>query len=396
MKNKHKINLQLFAESREKQIEKRLAEIREILTKGEGDVDELEKEINDLQEERKELEEREKRQKIANGINIGTIEGRNIDNPGDELEQPDEREKRGKDLKENRAVTVGASEIVVPQHQATDIKPTFNEVSSLIDRVNIKPLIGGESFKQPYMKGYGIGDYTAEDSDYVEAEPAFGYADVNKTKVTAYAEDTEELIKLPAADYDSEVMKGISIAARKKITKEILIGDGSTGHFVGIFSDKAEAINPASDKELTAVDEKTLDEIIYSFGGDEDVEDVAVLILNKLDVKAFATLRTKDGKKVYDVKHNGNTGTIDGVPYIINSVCKPLAIAQAGDYCMAYGPLSNYTMAIFSDLDVQRSVDYKFRQGMIAHKGSVFAGGNVTAYNGFLRIKKAADGGTGE
>jgi HK97 family phage major capsid protein len=374
--------------NRLKEIEKRLAEIRGLLTKGEGNVDELEKEIKELQEERKELEAAEKRKTLADQLNDGSIEGRAIDKPEMDLPKENGAEKRGKALKENRSVTVGASSVILPQHQATDINPTFNEVSSLIDRVNIKPLIGGESFKQAYIKGYGDGDYTAEGADYAGAEPVFGYADINKTKVTAYAEDTEELAKLPAVDYDQEVMKGISIASRKKITREILVGDGATGHFVGIFSDKATAIAPDTDKELSKIDETTLDEIVYSYGGDEDVEDVAVLILNKMDLKAFATLRNPDGKKVYDVKPNGNVGTIDGVPYIINSACKSIAKATAGQYCMAYGPLSNYTMAIFSDLDVQRSTDYKFKQGMIAHKGSVFVGGNVTSYNGFLRIKK--------
>ena len=55
---------------------------------------------------------------------------------------------------------------------------------------------------------------------------------------------------------------------------------------------------------------------------------------------------------------------------------------------MAYGPLSNYTMAIFSEMEVKRSTDYKFKEGMIAHRGVVFSGGNVTAKNGFLRVKK--------
>jgi HK97 family phage major capsid protein len=141
---------------------------------------------------------------------------------------------------------------------------------------------------------------------------------------------------------------------------------------------------------VTAIDETTLDEIIYAFGGDEDVEDGAVLILNKKDLKAFATFRDAEGEKVYTVVNNGNTGTIDGVPYLINSACKALSAAAtaSASYCMAYGPLSNYTMAIFSDVDIQRSTDYKFKEGMIAHKGVVFAGGNVTAKNGFLRVKK--------
>lgn len=114
------------------------------------------------------------------------------------------------------------------------------------------------------------------------------------------------------------------------------------------------------------------------------------MILNKKDLKSFATLRGDDGEKIYDVVPNGNTGTIDGVPFIINSACKAVsdATTSTGQYSMAYGPLSNYMLTIFSDLDVQRSTDFKFKQGMIAHRGSVFAGGNVVSKNGFLRVKK--------
>ena len=101
-------------------------------------------------------------------------------------------------------------------------------------------------------------------------------------------------------------------------------------------------------------------------------------------------LRNADGKKVYEVKAQGNTGTIDGVPYIINSACKAVSNSTTtqGQYCMAYGPLSNYELATFSETEIKRSEDSKFREGMIAHRGVVFVGGNVAAHNGFLRIKK--------
>lgn len=302
----------------------------------------------------------------------------------------EESEKRGKELKENRTVTVGASNVILPQHQATDIRPTFNEVSTLLDRVTIKPLSGGESFSQPYVAGYGTGDYKGEGEDYATAEPVFGYAQINKAKITAYAEDTEELQKLPAAAYDAEVMKGISIACRKKLTREILVGTGATNHLSGIFSATAAAIDSATDITITEIDEDTLDEIIFNYGGDEDVEDLAVLILNKKDLKSFAQLRDADGQKVHKITARGNVGDIDGVPYIINSACKAISNSgdAAGSYCMAYGPLSNYMVTIFSEMEVQRSTDYKFKQGMIAHKGVVFAGGNVVSKNGFLRIKK--------
>ena len=381
--------------NRLQEIEQRKKEIRMILESGQDcDLDALEKELRELDKEKEQIE---RRKTLLEGIKTAQeVEQRQFpgaENPLKEDPKKEERkarEERGKALKESRSVTVGASNIILPRHDATDIKPTFNEVSSLIDRVNRISLPGGETFRQPYLIGYGEGGYTAEGADYTDAEPTFGYAVINKSKVTAYAEDSEEVLRLPAADYDSVVMNGITVALRKKITKEILVGDGSTNHLAGIFSAAATAIDPATDLEISGITKDTLDEIIYSFGGEEDVEDVAVLILNKKDLKAFAMLRDSQDRKVYEVVNRGNTGTINGVPFIINSACAAISDPNtpAGAFCMAYGPLSNYTLAIFSDVEVQRSTDYKFKQGMIAHKGSVFVGGNVTAKNGFLRIKK--------
>lgn len=377
----------------------RKAEIRTLL-QGDQEVDLaiLETELRELDEAQKQVETRQRLLKEAEVINNNdepetrtVVETFNNEPPQQDLEL-ETSEKRGQALMENRAVTVGSGNVVLPKHTASDIRPTFNEVSTLIDRVSTKTLKGGESYQQPYLESYGEGDYTTEGNDYANTETKFGYADITKAKITAYSEDTEELQKLPAADYDGEVMKGITVATRKKITREILIGTGATNRLIGIFSTAAKAIDPTTDLEISKIDASTLDDIIYSYGGDEDVEDAAVLILNKKDLKAFAKLRTDDGKKVYNVVSNGNSGTIDGVPFIINSACKAVsdAATTAGQFNMAYGPLSNYQLTIFSDMDVQRSTDFKFKQGMIAHRGSVFAGGNVISKNGFLRVKKAA------
>lgn len=379
------------------QILKRKAEIRSLL-EGDQEVDlaALETELRSLEEVQNKIETRKRLLKEADDINKGIAgETRSIEtfntNPEEREAKKIESEKRGQALKENRSVTVGTSGIVLPSHYGEDIKPVFNQVSTLIDKVHVKPMLGGESFKQPYVSGYGEGGYTEEGLDYTDAEPIFGYADIVKAKITAYAEDTEEVLKLPAADYDGEVIKGVSIANRKKLSRQILIGSGGTNKLAGIFSAAATAIDPATDLAISVIDNTTLDEIVYSYGGDEDVEDAAVLILNKKDLKAFAKLRDANGNKLHTIVNSGNTGTIDGIPFLINSACKPLSSATtaAGEYGMAYGSLSNYCLCIFSEMDVQRSTDYKFKQGMIAHKGVVFAGGNVQSKNGFLRIKKA-------
>ena len=289
--------------------------------------------------------------------------------------------------------TLSTTQTALPTHTADTVNPLFNNVSSLVDRVRQVPLPGGETYQRGYVSSYG-GDAAAtnENANYHDMEPAFDYAEVKKEKLTAYTEEPEEMIKLPNADYDSVVESSVVKAIRRKMSKQILVGTGATGGFKGIFYDaksgsNVSVIDPATDVAITAIDDGTLDEIIYSYGGDEEVEDIAVLILNKKDLKAFAKLRDKQGRKVYTVVNHGNTGTIDGVPFIINSACGDLASASAGDYLMAYGPMSNYELAIFSDIDARKSTDYKFKQGQIAYRADIFAGGAVVAKNGFLRVK---------
>ena len=316
---------------------------------------------------------------------------------------------RGKDLKGGKAVSFSAR-IVVPvknalsveqtapvTHTASDIKPTFGDVSSLVDLVKNVMLSGGETYERAYVKSYGDGaGPTEEGKDYNETEPVFAYVTISKQKITAYCEEPEEMIKLPNADYDGVVEDSVRKAIRRYMSKQILIGDGTTAKFKGIFFNPAEAseqvIDPNTDIEISAIDDGTLDELIYSYGGEEEVEGVATLILNKKDLKAFAKLRDKQGRKVYTIVNRGNTGTIDGVPFVINSACKAVTDEKtaAAAYCMAYGPLENYEMAIFSDIDTRKSEDFKFKSGQICFRASVFAGGAVAAYNGFIRAKKKA------
>lgn len=348
------------------------------------------------------VQSREKMAGIANNA-----EGAAEPQGGEKGEEPlnKARAERGKTVKAGKEVQYSAkttfvvknalsvSQTATPAHTASDVKETFNDVSSLVDRVKVIPLNGGETYKRGYVKSYGDGaGESAEGADYNATEPVFGYAEITKQKITAYTEEPEEMVKLPDADYDGIVEGSVTKAIRRYMSRQILIGDGATGHFTGIFFNPAVKANDIIDRDtdlkMTTIDDATLDEIIYSFGGEEDVEDVAVLVLNKKDLKALAKLRDKQGRKVYTIINHGNTGSIDGVPYVINSACGTVTDAQTTKdvYCMAYGPLSNYEMAVFSDIDARKSTDFKFKQGQIAYRADVFAGGNVAARNGFIRV----------
>ena len=93
-----------------------------------------------------------------------------------EKENRAKAEERGKVLKEGRAITVASSNVVVPSFFADNINGTFLQVSNLLDAVDVIPLNGGESYRQPFEKATADADYKAEGAAYATAETTFGYS----------------------------------------------------------------------------------------------------------------------------------------------------------------------------------------------------------------------------
>lgn len=303
--------------------------------------------------------------------------------------QNKEIEERAKLLKEGRAVTVASGNVLLPKHQSNDLATVpFRQVSTFYDLTKVRNLQGGESYEAPFTKSYGTGGLTEEGSAYTEAEPEFETAKINKVKVTAYAEFSEELERLPNANYEAEIRKGVEIALKKKMAQQQIGGTGESNTFIGITSTNADntAVLASDDMELSKIDQDTLNKIIFAYGGDEEVEQKGVLVLNKADLLAFSLVKNDIGDHAYKIDLANQT--INTVPYIINSNLTPLDIASKGQYSMIYGIPQYYETAIFSPVEIKKSYDYKFKDGMIAYRASVFAGGNTTAYRGFMRVKK--------
>lgn len=367
---------------RKKEIEARIAVIKRESEEAELEALEvLEAELDTLLKERNVID---KKLLLASKFVPSNV---NFEQKGEIKEEA--LEKRGVDLKEKRAVQVSQDEILLTEHVDNKLHAyPFSEVSSLVDNINLVNLTGGETYKKTFVKESTTAGYTAEGADYNEVEPEFGYVTITKCKLTAYTEITEELEKLPSIDYQAEVIKNIKTSLKKKLSLEILKGAGTANNFTGLFSDKAVALSDADDLEISEINEDTLDEIIFAYGGNEDVEGGAVLILNKNDLRAFAGLRTEEGRKVHSIDYVNHT--IDGIPYIINSNCAAISNSQTavGAYTLAYGSLKNYEVAVFSPVEIAKSNDYKFKQGIICYKASVFVGGNVIGYQGFVRVKK--------
>lgn len=305
-------------------------------------------------------------------------------------------EKRGNALKNGEKVyiehrTVASTSTALGTVASGDITPAFEQVGTLDTLVNEVHLegTGAESYKKPFAKTIGEGGITAEGADATTAEPTFDYASINKIKITAYAEVNEEVEKLPAARYDAEVSNAVVGALRKKIIGQIIGGSG-TDELVGIVNAPASIITAAQRKTVATVDENTLDNITFDYGGDEDVEGDAYLVLNKLTLKEFAKVKGTDKRRAYDIVVRGNSGTINGIPFVCTSKLAAFGAVKAGDPYLIYGKLKGYELAYFADIEVLKSTEYKFKQGVTVFKASVMCGGSPAMYNGFMTVQKAA------
>jgi len=311
----------------------------------------------------------------------------------------EKRQAQAKQLIEKRAVTISSGELATPTLVKNGINDKANEVSSIIDMVNVEDLKGMSEYKVPYVCAIGTGGKTTEGEGATTAEPTFAYASIKPVKITAYSEVTEEAEKLTPVAYYEKVKSLALVALKKKVSAYMINGDAvSLPSFIGINTSSAAAITSASDIDISAIDQNTLRKMVLAYGGDENVIGTGVLLLNKLDLLAFGDVRgTSEKKAVYDIvpdSNNPNTGYIkDGglsVRYCINSNIAALSSAATEDdtYCMIYGILGNYTLGLFDDYSIKVSSESKFKEGMLAIKGSVLAGGNVTVKEGFVRAKK--------
>lgn len=369
--------------NRLKEILARMAEIEAEVRAGSLTAEQIEernKEVDALATEKAAIlakEASDMRSKFANAKTVETT-------PEDDREI----EERARALRQGRSVTVSNLDLLAVTHQDANLVPAFNEVSNLLSVIPTTQFDGGESHKVGYVEGYDEADYTVEGTAAHEVEPSFGYVEITKAKITAYTEVSEETEKLKPAMYLAEVKKNLTISMSKKLIKEMISGAGGSNALVGIFAKaKTTAIDAAKDLEIAAITDTTLDDIIYAYGGNEDFSE-GVLILNKATLKEFDTLKDKQGKKFYRVDRNMHT--IDGVPYVIASAVKPFSTAATGEYFLAYGSPINYRLDQFSPIEMSKSTDYKFKEGMIAYKAVGFFGGNVCAHNGFIRAKKKA------
>ena len=142
---------------RKQEIESRLAEIRKA-SDTETDIEKLtalENECDKLQEERAMIEKKLALASKTEFKSVHIVETKGKTN--------EELEARGKAIKEGRVITVSSDEILLPDHTAGTIAEVpYREVFTLVDKVHVVNLNGGETYKKSFVKSHGEAGLTGE------------------------------------------------------------------------------------------------------------------------------------------------------------------------------------------------------------------------------------------
>lgn len=302
-----------------------------------------------------------------------------------------------------KSVTLATGTLAQPTGAGTNIRdPLGSGVGAIIDQVYVQDLTGMSSYLEPYV----ISEFDASGADVATAagtartasgDPTFGVSKISPYELTTTSYVDRNISRLTPANYYAKVYAMAIRAMRRDTVKMIFNGDGqSTPDMYGIKNAKNMAGNPIfATVNVAEVGPDLLTDLMFAYGGDEELGGNCRLYLNKKDLQALGKLRgTNEKRRLFDIvpdAGNPNTGTIrDGgiiVPYSISSKLTALSASTAGAsdiQAMVYGDPMNYELGLFGDYTVRVDESVKAVERMLTILGDAMVGGNLIVDKGFV------------
>lgn len=269
---------------------------------------------------------------------------------------------------EARSVLVSSGTLATPTEVAGINDAVGAKVSSIVDLVKITDASGMGAYKVAYVDTDATAATQTEGGAYHAGEPTFNFVEIKPQTEAVLSYISKQARKQTPLNYQAKVNESALVALRKRAAK--------------IITDKLVA-SELTVKMSVTLNENALRKIAFNYGGDESIVGAATLFINKTDLVALGDVRGSDKKAVYEITpdaSNPNTGIIrDGglaVPYCIDS---NLTIGT-----LAYGQAKCFELALFSNYEINVSEDFAFDKGLLAIRGDVELGGDVTVKGGFV------------
>ena len=274
--------------------------------------------------------------------------------------------------KEARSVLVSSGKIATPTEVDPDIRNIWNTVSSIVDLVKVTDAEGMGAYKVAYMTADAQAAEQTEGQSYNSSDPSFGFVTITPTTYAVLSSISKQVQKQTPLQYQAKVRESSLYALRRKAAALV------TNAIVS--SDLTQAL------ALDTLDDKALRTIAFNYGGDDAIVGEAWLFLNKEDLITLGDIRSTVTKQAaFEITPdtaNPNTGVIkDGglsIRYCLNS-----ALTEG---TMIYGQPYNAELALFSNYEVRADESFYFDKGMLAIRGDVELGCNVTKQNGFILV----------
>lgn len=355
-----------------------------------------------------------------------------LEKAADPAEEKDKAEERGNELMKGHEVTFSPLEVAkalfVPKHTeksvtlatgtlaqptgaGTDIRDALGYgVGAIIDQVYVQDLNGMSAYLEPYVisepdaKGAKV-TTAAGTARAASDDPQLGVAKIAPYELTTTSYVDRNISKLTPANYYAKILAMAMKSMRRSTVGMIFNGDGqSTNDMFGVKTAKNMAGSPIyASLDVEAVGPDLLTELMFAYGGDEELGGNCRLYLNKKDLLALGKLRgTNEKGRLFDIvpdAANPNTGTIrEGgtiVPYSISSKLTALSASEKGSSAiqtMVYGDPMNYELGLFGPYTVRVDESVKAVERMLTILGDAMVGGNLIVDKGFVVATLPANG----
>lgn len=311
-----------------------------------------------------------------------------------------------------KSVTLATGTLAQPTGAGTNIRDALGYgVGAIIDQVYVQDLTGMSAYLEPYVisepdaKGAKV-TTAAGTARAASDDPTFGVAKIAPYELTTTSYVDRNISKLTPANYYAKVFNMAMRAMRRDTVEMIFNGDGQANNdMFGIKTAKnmaGSSIYASLDVEEVGPD--LLTELMFAYGGDEELGGNCRLYLSKKDLLALGKLRgTNEKRRLFDIvpdAANPNTGTIrEGgtiVPYSISSKLTALSTATQGGEAiqtMVYGDPMNYELGLFGSYTVRVDESVKAVERMLTILGDAMVGGNLIVDKGFVVATLPASGG---
>ena len=300
----------------------------------------------------------------------------------------------------HKSLLLSEESLVMPTRTSPTVRDGENPVSSILDQVSVMDLTGAQGYAVPILTqdlvAYTGDPFTLTDTKRQDSDAEFDSAEINPYEVNVTSYVDRNLYRLTNVDYEGIIRTSAMRALRRKVAELIYNGGGTK--MLGIKGGKTVGgVNLVKTITVSEIAPGFLDDVVFSYGGDEETGGQARLFLNKKDLQAIGKLRYEDGKRVYSIvpdAGNPNTGRIiEGgliVPYTIGSALTDYAAAGTSAISMVYGDPTNYLLGLFGPYSIRVDESYMAAERMNTILGDAFVGGNIVAPGGFIGVTKGA------